>query len=247
MAVGKILISQTAPNDTEPYERLQEKFGVRIDFQPFYLIEQLSSKELRAQKINIADCTAIVFTARQTIDAFFHLCEELRIKIPMTMKYFCTTEAVAHYLQKHIIYRKRKVFYGDGSPASVLSAVGQKHRGEKFLIATSDTSNCDVMTELFSKAGLDVSSAVFVKSVFQDLRRLDIASYDLIVFYNPADIRSLKENFPAYDRGSTKFVTFGKKIVDAMQEAGLPIEIQAPTPEAPSVAKALERYLSTHA
>ena len=243
MKIKKILISQSTPGNLAPYTALTEKYGVEIEFKPFYLIEQLSSKELRAQKVNILDYTAVVFSARHTIDAFFNLCEELRIKVPETMKYFCTTEAVAMYLQKHIVFRKRRIFFGTGTPDSVITAIGTKHKSEKFLIATSDTGSNDTMSRLFTQAGLDNTSAVFVKSVSQDLTQVDIQSYDMIVVYNAADLKSLHENYPEYDRGETKFVTFGKKIVKAMEEAGLPIEIQAPTPEAPSVARALEIYL----
>jgi len=244
MTVNKILISQAEPANLAQYKDLTEKFGVTIDFRPFYLIEPLTSREFRAQRINILDYTAIVFSARHTIDAFFKICEELRVKVPETMKYFCTTEAVAVYLQKHIVYRKRKIFYGTGSPESVVNLVGTKHKGEKFLITAKGMSNKEAITRLFDEAGLDYTTGVFVKSVPQDLKDVDLNSYDLAVFYNPSDVASLKENFPDFKAENVKFVTFGKQIVNAMQEAGLPIAIQAPTPEAPSVAKALELYLS---
>ena len=226
-----------------PYDSLVEKFGVQIDFKPFFLIEPLTSREFRTQRLNILDFTAIVFSARHTIDAFFRICDELRIKVPETMKYFCTTEAVAMYLQKHIVFRKRKIFYGNGTPSSVIDLIGPKHKGEKFLIATSDSSNVDTLTRLFQAQGLDYTTSVFVKSVPQDLKDVDLESYDLVVFYNPADLKSLYANFPEFKPGNARFVTFGKQIVKAMEEAGLPVEIQAPTPEAPSVARALELYL----
>ena len=226
-----------------PYDSLVEKFGVQIDFKPFFLIEPLTSREFRTQRLNILDFTAIVFSARHTIDAFFRICEELRVKVPETMKYFCTTEAVAMYLQKHIVFRKRKIFYGNGTPSSVIDLIGPKHKGEKFLIATSDSSNVDTLTRLFQAQGLDYTTSVFVKSVPQDLKDVDLESYDLVVFYNPADLKSLYANFPEFKPGNARFVTFGKQIVKAMEEAGLPVEIQAPTPEAPSVARALELYL----
>ena len=139
MSIKKILISQETPMNVAPYETIKEKFGVQIDFMPFFLIEPLTSREFRAQRINILDYTAIVFSARHTIDAFFQLCEELRVKVPETMKYFCTSEAVAMYLQKHIVFRKRKIFYGNGTPSSVIEQIGTKHAGEKFLLTTSDT------------------------------------------------------------------------------------------------------------
>ena len=229
-----------------PYDSLVEKFGVQIDFKPFFLIEPLTSREFRTQRLNILDFTAIVFSARHTIDAFFRICEELRVKVPETMKYFCTTEAVAMYLQKHIVFRKRKIFYGNGTPSSVIDLIGPKHKGEKFLIATSDSSNVDTLTRLFQAQGLDYTTSVFVKSVPQDLKDVDLESYDLVVFYNPADLKSLYANFPEFKPENARFVTFGKQIVKAMEEAGLPVEIQAPTPEAPSVARALELYLGNH-
>ena len=161
-----------------PYETLKEKFGVQIDFMPFFLIEPLTSREFRGQRLNILDYTAIVFSARHTIDAFFKLCEELRVKVPETMKYFCTTEAVAMYLQKHIVFRKRKIFYGNGTPASVIEQIGTKHKDEKFLITTSDTSSNDALRGLFEEHKLDYNTAVFVKSVPQDLKGVDLKSYD---------------------------------------------------------------------
>ncbi len=242
MTIKNILISQQPPKAVSPYTSIEEKYGVRFEFVPFFKIEPLSSREFRTQKINILDYTAIVFSARSTIDAFFRLCEELRIKIPETMKYFCVSEAVAMYLQKHIVYRKRKIFFGNGSASSLLSQIGSKHKGEKFLIAMSDSANNDI-TGIFQENGYDYSSAVFVKSVSQDLRSLDMDSYDMIVMYNPADVKSLFENFPGYTQGNTRFVSYGKSVIKAMTDAGLEIAISAPTAEAPSVAKAIEIYL----
>ena len=187
--------------------------------------------------------TAIIFSSRHTIDAFYGLCDELRVKVPETMKYFCTTEAVAMYLQKHIVYRKRKIFYGNGTPDSIIEQIGTKHKGEKFLVTQSDSSNSSPLTNLMDAQKLDYKTAVFVKSVPQDLKDLNLQDYDMIVFYNPYDIKSLYENFPEFQQGDIKFVAYGKSIVKAMEEAGLRIEIQAPTPEAPSVARAIEIYL----
>lgn len=246
MSIRRILISQGAPMNMTPYNEIKEKYKVEIDFHPFFLIEPLSSREFRSQRINILDYTAIVFSARHTIDAFFQLCEELRVKVPDTMKYFCTTEAVAMYLQKYIIFRKRKIFYGDGTPTSVLNEIMPKHKGEKFLITTSDSNGTDAISPLFEKNKLDYSTGVFVKSVSQDLKQINLESYDLAVVCNPADLKSLQENFPEFQPGSLKFGTFGKQIVKAMEEAGLPIEFQAPTPEAPSVAKSVELYLDAN-
>jgi uroporphyrinogen-III synthase len=243
MAIRKILISQRAPLNEAPYASLKEKYGVDITFRRFFLIEPLTSREFRAQRINILDYTAIVFSSRHAIDAFYGLCEELRVKVPETMKYFCTTEAVAMYLQKHIVYRKRKIFFGDGTPESILSQIGTKHKGEKFLVTQSDSAGSTSLTKLLDSQEIDYKAAVFIKSVPQDLKDMDLKEYDMIVFYNPYDVKSLLENFPGFEQGNIKFVSFGKSIVKAMEDAGLSIAVKAPTPEAPSVARAIELYL----
>ena len=244
MSVKKILISQQQPMTASPYTTIAEKFGAEVDFKPFFKIEPLTSREFRTQRINILDHTAIVFSARTTIDAFFQICEELRVKVPETMKYFCTTEAVANYLQKHIVYRKRKIFFGDGRPESIIGLIGSKHKGEKFLIATVESTSKDAVTKLFENENYDFETAVFVKPVSQDLKDVDLHSYDLLVFFNPADVKSLYENQPEFKQEGIKFISYGKSVVTAMNEAGLNIEISAPTAEIPSVAKALELYLS---
>ncbi|MBQ0145437.1 MAG: uroporphyrinogen-III synthase [Bacteroidales bacterium] len=242
----RILISQNAPLNEAPYNAIKEKFGVEIEFKPFFLIKPLTSREFRSQRINILDYTAIIFSSRHAIDAFYGLCDELRVKIPETMKYFCTTEAVAMYLQKHIIFRKRKIFFGTGTPQSVVDLIGAKHKGEKFLVTQAESSNSSALTALMESRGLDFTTAVFVKPVSQDLKGEDLASYDMIVVFNPHDVRSLKENFPDFQQGTIKFLSYGKSIVKAMEEAGLEIAVKAPTPEAPSVAKALEIYLENN-
>ncbi|MBQ0150831.1 MAG: uroporphyrinogen-III synthase [Bacteroidales bacterium] len=244
--IRKILISQQAPVNMAPYSAITEKFGVDIEFCPFFSIEPLTSREFRAQRINILDYTAVVFSSRHAINAFFRLCEELRVKVPETMKYFCTTEAVAMYLQKHIVYRKRKIFFGDGTPASVVAQIGTKHQGEKFLITTSDSSSPTAITALFDEKKLEYTTGVFVKAVSADLKEKDLASYDAIVFYNQSDVKSLYENFPEFTQGSIRFISYGKAIVKAMESAGLEISIKAPAPETPSVAKAVETFLQQH-
>ena len=244
MNIKKILVSQNAPRVLTQYQQVSEKYGVTFEFRPFFKIEPLTSREFRAQRINFLDYTAVVFSSRHVIDAYFTLADELRTKIPETMKYFCTTEAVAMYLQKHIVYRKRKIFYGDGTPASIVSLIGPKHAGETFLIVTSDSSNSAPLTQLFDGKKLSYKTAVFAKSVSQDLKDVDLGGYELAVLYNPADVKSLFENFPEFQQASLKFISYGKSIVKAMEEAGLQIEIKAPTPEVPSAAKAIELYLS---
>lgn len=245
MSIKKILVSQNAPRVLTQYESVTQKFSATFDFHPFFKIEPLTSREFRAQRINVLDYSAIVFSSRHVIDAFFSLAEELRAKIPETMKYFCTTEAVAMYLQKHIVYRKRKIFYGTGTPESVVALIGPKHKDEKFLIAMSDTSTGDALTSLFDAHHLHYATGVFVKSVSQDLSGINLHDYDMMVLYNPADLRSLQENFPDFQQGDMKLVSYGRSVVKPLEEAGLRIDVKAPSPEAPSVASAIEQYLST--
>ena len=233
------------PRVMTQYQTVSEKYGVEFEFCPFFLIEPVSLREFRAQRLNILDHTAIVFSSRHAIDAFFAIAEELKVKIPETMKYYCTTELVAMYLQKHIVYRKRKIFYGDGTPESVVALIGTKHKGETFLITQSDTSSSDAITRLFDEKKLTYHTGVFVKSVSQDLKDLDLKSFDMVVFYNTADVKSLKENFPDFEQGDIRFVSYGKGVVRAMEEAGIQIAVKAPTPEDPSAAKAIELYLES--
>ncbi len=245
MSIKKILVSQNAPRILTQYESVSKKYGVTFDFHPFFTTEPLTSREFRAQKLNLQDYTALIFSSRHVIDAFFQIAEELRVKIPETMKYFCTTEAVAMYLQKHIVYRKRKIFYGTGSPESVVALIGPKHKGEKFLVAISDSSSSETLSGLLASARLDFSTGVFVKSVSANLKDLNIKDYDMIVFYNAADVKSLYENFPGFEQGDIKMVSYGRSIVKSMEEAGLRIDVKAPSPEAPSVASAIELYLKS--
>ncbi|MFA6769776.1 MAG: uroporphyrinogen-III synthase [Bacteroidales bacterium] len=241
MKIKKILISQPAPANGSPYADLIAKHKVDIDFIPFFTVEPVHSKEFRLQKINIPEFTAIVFTSRTTIDVFFNLCEELRIAIPESMKYFCISEAIALYLQKHIIYRKRKIFFGNGTPASILEAIGVKHKSENFLLTVADNYRSDINRQ-FAKAKLKHSSAILVKTVSCDLSNLDITQYNIVVFYSPSDVKSLKKNYPNFTQGNLEFATFGPATLKALKAAKLVSNIKAPTPEAPSIAKALSLY-----
>lgn len=246
MAVNKILISLNTPSAIAPYEALSAKYGVSFTFSPFYQIEKLSSIEMRAQHCNIADYSAVVFSSRTTIDAFFAICEELRMKISEDMKYFCTNEKVAMYLQKHIVYRKRKIFFGDGTPSSVLGLITAKHKDDNFLIVTSDTT-VSSLSKAFDTTPYKHGSVIFTKSVSKDMRDMNIADYDMIVMYNKADVAALKENFPDYQQGKTAIVAYGSEsLKKAATDAGLTISISAPTPECPSVVKAIENYIENN-
>lgn len=240
----KILVSQKEPSNISAYTNLKRQFKAEVEFRPLYLIEPLNDKEFRAQKINLADYSAIVFSSRHAIDAYFKLCEAMRVKVPDTMKYFCTTEMVAMYLQKHIVFRKRKIFFGNGTPSSLVSLIGTKHKGEKFLITSTEGSDPTSLTALFDEKNLDYTVGALVKPVLQNIRDIDLHSYDIIVVYNPSDLKSLYESHPDFVQRDIRFITFGKSIVKAMDEAGLTYVFQGPTPEAPSAAKAIETVLS---
>jgi uroporphyrinogen-III synthase len=242
MKIKNILISQPSTTSSSQYAEIISKYGVNIEFIPFFKIEPISIKDFRTQRINVLDYTAIVFTAKSTIDAFFSICAEMRVVIPETMKYFCTTESIALYLQKHIVYRKRKVFFGSGSMESVIESIGVKHKGESFLIATTDTPKQDVI-KLFSKAKLKNSTAIFSQTSFCNMKEVKLSNYQIIVFYTPSDVKSLLDNYPDFKQGNLKFATFGSSTAKSMEGAGLKVEILAPTPESPSIAKALENYL----
>ncbi len=243
----KILVSQKTPSNLNAYNALEEKYGATVEFVPFFLIEPISAKEFRAQRINLPDYTAIVFSSRHAIDAYFMMCEEMRFKVPETMKYFCTSELVALYLQKHVVYRKRKIFFGDGTAQSVVSLIGPKHKGEKFLITTSAEANSGPVTALFEKAGLDFTVSVLVKSVEQDISGIDLSQYGALVLYNPYDLKSLLASFPGFEQGKLAIISYGRSITKALTEGGYKIAVQGPSEEVPSAAKALDIFLSRQA
>ncbi len=241
MKIKKILISQPEPANGSPYTELISKYKVGIDFIPFFRVEPLVAREFRLQKINILEHTAVVFTSRTAIDAFFKISEELRITIPETMKYFCVSEAIALYLQKYIVYRKRKIFFGNGTVSSIIDTISAKHKHEYFLLTVADNCKTD-LNKVFIKSKLKHSSAILVKTVNSDLSKLNIDSYDMVVFYSPSDVKSLNENFPDFKQINIQFATYGTTTLKALKAAKLNANVVAPTPEAPSIAKALLNY-----
>ena len=244
MTIKSILVSQPAPgNTTSPFTEISTKYGIEIDYMPFFKIEPVTAKEFRAQRVNILDYTAIIFSAKSSIDAFFAICEETRTVVPETMKYFCNSEATAVYLQKHIVFRKRKIFYGNGTTASIIDTIGSKHKDEKFLIAaTADNLKGD-LHKLFSKTKFKFESAAFVKTIYSDLKEIDLSKYQIAVFYSPSDVKSLQENFPEFQQNGLQIATFGPAAAKAVTASGFNVDITAPTPEAPSIAKALMLHL----
>lgn len=243
MKINKILVSQPQPpGEKSPYFDISEKYNVKIDFRPFIKIEGLSAKEFRTQKINILDYSAIIFNARHGIDHFFKLCEELRVTIPETMKYFCITEAVAVYLQHYIHYRKRKVFYGATGRMNDLVTLMNKHATEKYLLITSDHQNEETIS-LMNNSKVTYEKAVMYRTVSNDFTKDESFDYDMLLFFSPAGIDSLFKNFPNYVQGEMQIGCFGLPTANAIREAGLRLDLEAPSPGNPSMTMALDNFL----
>ena len=242
MKVKTILVSQPAPKTkTSPYLELSEKQKVKIDFRPFIHVEGVNSKEVRTQKIDLSKFTAIILTSRNAVDHFFRIAEEMRFKVPDTMKYFCQSEAVAYYLQKYVVYRKRKIYVGTRTFSELLKLI-KKHKNEKFLLPSSDKLKPLIPVELDS-LGVQWKRAILYKTVVSDLSDLEDVFYDVLVFFSPSGIDSLFKNFPNFKQNNTRIAVFGNSTVKAANEAGLKCNITAPTPETPSMTMALERYI----
>lgn len=241
--IKRLLVSQPKPtSEKSPYFDLAEKYGVEIEFRPFIKVEPLSSKEFRQQRISILDYSAVVFTARTGIDHFFRLCEELRVTIPETMKYFCISESIAVYLQKYIVYRKRKIFFGASGKLDDLVTIIAKHPKEKYLVPVSDVHKDDLKLKLEAKK-IDFTEAVMYRTVSNDFKADKSFDYDMLVFFSPAGISSLLKNFPNFNQKDIRIGCFGPTTAKAVKDAGLRLDVEAPTPEAPSMTAALEQYL----
>lgn len=244
MKVNKILVSQPKPaSDKSPYFDIERKFGVTIDFKQFIKVESLSAKEFRQQRVNILDYTAIVFTSRHAIDHFFGLCNEMRIPIPETMKYFCVSEAIALYIQKYVQYRKRKVFFGSNGKMDGLLPAMVKHKNEKYFVPLSSV-HTDEIQNMLDQNALTHTEAIMYRTVSHMFGEGELEGYDMMVFFSPSGIVSLKENLPDFKQGDMKIACFGPATATAIKEAGLRLDLEAPTPESPSMTMALERYLA---
>lgn len=243
--IKKILVSQPRPKtDKSPYFDLAEKMNLKIDYRPFIQVEGVSAKEFRQQKVDILNHTAVIFTSRTAIDNYFRLAEEVRVTIPETMKYFCISESIAFYLQKYIVYRKRKIFYGKSKFTDLIETI-KKHKNETFLVPLSDVHKPEIPTAL-DKEKISYTKAIMYKTVSSDLSDLSDVNYDILVFYSPSGIKSLFDNFPDFKQNSTKIAAFGPVTAKAVNSAGLNIDIEAPTPKAPSMTMALEQFIKIH-
>jgi uroporphyrinogen-III synthase len=236
-------VSQPKPaSEKSPYYDIAEKYGVKIDFRPFIKVESLSAKEFRLQKVSILDHTAVIFTSRHAIDHFFGLCTEMRIAIPETMKYFCVTEAVALYIQKYIQYRKRKIFFGNTGKIEDLLPSIVKHNSEKYFVPMSDV-HTDEIKNLLDKNKITHTEAVMYRTVSNDFQEGEAFDYDMLLFFSPAGVSSLKKNFPNFDQKEIKIGTFGSTTAQAVRDAGLRLDLEAPTVQAPSMTAALEMFI----
>lgn len=243
MKIKKVLVSQPKPtSEKSPYFDIAEKYGVKIDFRPFIKVESLSAKEFRQQKVSILDHTAIVFTSRHAIDHFFNLCVELRVTIPETMKYFCTSETIALYIQKYVQYRKRKVFFGATGKFADLVPLMVKHNTEKYFVPMSDVHN-DEVRDLLDKNKIQHTEAVMYRTVSNDFKPEEMSDYDMLVFFSPAGIQSLMKNFPGFEQKDIAIGCFGPTTAKAVKEAGLRLDLEAPSAAAPSMPAALDLFI----
>jgi uroporphyrinogen-III synthase len=240
--VTSLLVSQSRPADeNSPYFELAKKYNIKVDFRAFIQIDGISFKEFRKQKINILDYSAVIFTSRNAIDHFFRICNEGRIEVPATMKYFCISEQTANYLQKYIVIRKRKIFAGTKTATELIELM-RKHKKEKFLYPCSDVRKNDI-PEFADTEEFQFTEATMYQTVSADLSDLENVFYDIIAFFSPSGIKSLYDNFPDFEQNATRLAAFGPTTAKAVTDAGLVLDIQAPLPNAPSMTGALELYI----
>ena len=242
MKVKKVLVSQPKPaSEKSPYYEIAEKYGVEIEFRPFIKVEGLTAKEFRQSRINLSDFTAVIFTARTAVDHFFRLCEEMRYSVPDTLKYFCTTEAIANYLQKYIVYRKRKIFFVTTGKLDDLLPSLLKHNKERYLYAVSDVHND--AANILDRNNINYTKAVMYRTVSNDFAPGEPFDYDMILFFSPAGIDSLMKNFPSFNQGEICIGCLGASTAKAVEAAGLRLDIEAPSPKAPSITAAVDLFL----
>jgi uroporphyrinogen-III synthase len=241
---SSILITQPRPDtDKSPYFDLAKKYDLKLEFHPFIRVEGLSGKEFRKQRVDINEFTAIIFTSRNAVDHFFRICEELKVKVSQEMKYFCITEAVALYLQKFILYRKRKVFFSaDGSTDGLLEVIGKHKTNEKFILPTADNGKTDI-NHFLTKNKIEFAEATLYRTVSNDIAPVMKENFDMIVFFSPFSVQTLFEHDPAFKQNGTLIGAFGPSTSKAVEDSGLRLDVKAPAPNAPSMVSALEKFL----
>jgi uroporphyrinogen-III synthase len=245
--VKKILITQPKPEgEKSPYFDLAKKHSVTLDFHPFIVVDGIIAKDFRKQKIDIANYSAVIFTSRHAIDHFFRICHEMKISVSQDTKYFCITEAIALYLQKFILYRKRKVFYGaDGTNKSLFDVINKHKDNEKFLYPCSESFDSEI-TNWLKGNNCEHATPVLYRIISNDVKDVVGRNYDVICFFTPGGVKSLMENFPKFKQNGTRIGAFGLNTLKAAEEAGLTLDIKAPQPMAPSMVSALELFLSSY-
>lgn len=240
--IKSILISQPRPStEKSPYYDLAEKYKLKIDWRPFIHVEGVPGKEFRQQRVNILEHSAIILTSRNAVDHFFRMCEEMRITVPESMKYFCLSESTAYYLQKYVVFRKRKIFHGKQNFEDLIDVI-KKHKNEKFLLPCSDIHKRNI-TDLLEKYNIKYSKSVFYRTVCSDLSDLANVNYDMLVFFSPSGIESLLKNFPDFKQNETRIAAFGTTTAKAVKDAGLTLNVHAPSPGLPSMSMAIENYI----
>ena len=243
MKVKSILVSQPKPeSDKSPYLDLSKKCNIKIDFRPFIHIEGVTGIDFRKERIAILEHTAIILTSRNAVDHFFRMCLEMRVTVPENMKYFCISESTAYYLQKYVQYRKRKIFHGKQTFTDLVDIL-KKHKGEKFLLPCSDRYKEEI-PDVLDELKLNYTKAIMYKTVCSDLSDLANVNFDVLVFFSPSGIKSLFQNFPKFKQNKTRIAAFGPTTAKAVKEAGLNLDIHAPTPKFPSMTMALEDYIT---
>ena len=243
MKIKTILISQPEPsNENSPYSKIERKYKVKIDFRPFIHVEGLKAKKVRSQKVDFSKFNNIVLTSRNAVDHFFRIAEEMRFKVPDQTKYFCQSEAVAFYLQKYVVYRKRKIYVGNNS-FDDLETTFQKFIGEKYLVPTSGSLNPEIVSKLDSFE-ISWDRVQLYETVVSDLSDLSNVSYDLLVFFSPLGIHSLFENFPEFEQKKTLIAVYGKSTLEAAENKNLRVDIKVPTEESRSMSMGIENYLN---
>ncbi len=242
MKIKNILVSQPSPEgNRSPFFDLAEKYNIKVDFRPFIQVEPIVTKELRKEKINELNYTAVIFNSRNAIDNFFRVATEVKTEMPADMKYFCVNEGMAYYLQKYIVLRKRKVFYGKGTTKDLLDVL-KAHPKENYIFPCSDVRS-PIVSDFLKKHKIKFRESILYKTVASDLSDLTHVNYDVIVFFSPSDIRSLFENFPDFEQNNTRIAGFGNATKKAITDANLEVNIPAPTPETPSMVMAIEKYI----
>ena len=243
LKINTVLVSQPKP-ERSPYYKLEQKYGIKIDWRPFIHVEGVIEKEFRRNRIRPDDFSAVIFTSKNAIEHYFRIIEEMRIKVDPSMKYFCLSETIANYLQKFIIYRKRKVFYGSRKIEDLSNQLDKHKKKEKFLLPCSNLGAKDVVDYL-QKNDVNFQEAMMYRTVSSDLSDLTNITYDVLVFFSPLGIKSLYDNFPDFKQNETRMAVYGKSTCKAVLEKGLEINIEAPAPNVPSMTTALENYLQS--